>query len=107
MDTSSSPLIDLREAAQLLRVSPRWLRDRAAEFGGTRAFGRLKFFRQVILDRLQEAEQEVGLRVHLSRGAVREVSLPDQGRGQGSRGKGKGAVKAEPDKYDLLTGRHE
>jgi hypothetical protein len=52
-------LLTLKEAARVLRVSPRWLSNRAEEYGGTRAFGRpVKFFKDLICARLEDERRE-------------------------------------------------
>ena len=42
-------LIPLKEAARRLCVSERWLRDHWRELGGTRAFGAIKFFEDLLM----------------------------------------------------------
>jgi hypothetical protein len=104
-ENSISPLFELQEAAQILRVSPRWLRDHADEFGGTREFGKLKFFKQVIYDRLEAAEREVVLRVQKSGHPLRKIRLSDQAGSRGRRGRTQGPAPEVTDKYDILGSR--
>lgn len=45
-------LISLKETARRLAVSQRWLRDHWQENGGTKAFGAIKFFEDLVNARL-------------------------------------------------------
>jgi hypothetical protein len=48
IDASQITLMSLQETARRLSISPRWLRDHWRETGGTRAFGKLKFFKDLV-----------------------------------------------------------
>ena len=50
-------LVSVQEAADLLQVSTRWLRYHWREWGGTK-IGTLKFFKDILLQRLEAAKQE-------------------------------------------------
>ncbi|MHB9073945.1 MAG: hypothetical protein ACYC6G_10505 [Desulfobaccales bacterium] len=52
-------LVSVQEAAELLHVSQRWLYDHWREWGGTKIGERkLKFFKGVLVQRLEAAKQE-------------------------------------------------
>jgi AraC-like DNA-binding protein len=51
-------LISLKEAAGRMAVSERWLRDHWRENGGTKAFGAIKFFEDLVDARLQAERQK-------------------------------------------------
>ena len=59
--TAPINLISLKEAAARLSVSDRWLRDHWRELGGTRAFGAIKFFEDLVNARLQAERQKAAL----------------------------------------------
>jgi hypothetical protein len=54
-------LISLKEAAGRMAVSERWLRDHWRENGGTKAFGAIKFFEDLVEARLQAERQKAAL----------------------------------------------
>jgi hypothetical protein len=101
-----SPLISLEEAAKILLVSPRWLRDHADEFGGTRDFGKLKFFREIIYGRLEKIKREVELRVQAQGAQDRQIRFSNESRSPSRRSKGKGTAEAMHDPHNLLGGRN-
>lgn len=101
-----SPLISLEEAAAYLGVSIRWLRDHAERFGGTREFGKLKFFREILYGRVEATQREMELRIQVSGETIRELRLPDKGRGQGRRRKRKRTGQEIHDPHDLLGSRN-
>lgn len=51
-------LISLKEAAGRMAVSERWLRDHWRENGGTKAYGAIKFFEDLVDARLQAERQK-------------------------------------------------
>jgi hypothetical protein len=51
-------IISLKEAAGRMAVSERWLRDRWRELGGTKAYGAIKFFEDLVDARLQTERQK-------------------------------------------------
>jgi hypothetical protein len=55
-EASSHELLTLQEAAEILQVSPRWLRNHWQDWGGIK-IGTLKFFKEVILLCLEAIKQ--------------------------------------------------
>jgi hypothetical protein len=51
-------LLTLEEAAKVLRVSPSFMRRHWQMYGGTRAFGPVKFFKDLLCARMEEERQK-------------------------------------------------
>ena len=106
---STPALISLKEAAYLLGETPRYLREHWQTQGlpGTEAFGRLKFFREPFLARLQAERKKTEtlvLSVLGEEDIAQTVRLPHPQRSPGSRGRRQATTNAVDDRHHVFTG---
>jgi len=98
---TKSQLISPKEVAELLGRSDRWVYEHWEELGGTKAFGGLRFFREIIYERIQTARSEAEamvLRIQEERDSVSGKGLRDSKRSSrgGSRNLVKGKERNDP-----------
>lgn len=100
-------LISPKMVAQLLGRSDRWVYDHWEELGGTRAFGGLKFFREIIYDRIQKARSEAEamvLRIQEGREALPREGVRVTKRSPAGRGRGPAKGKDRNDPFGVFGG---
>jgi hypothetical protein len=107
-ERTQTRLISPAQVAEILGRSKRWVYQHWRELGGTRAFGPLSFFPEVIDERLAKARQEaksVVLQVQMGRSATQTGRLRQSAGGPGGRGRTAAKSQDFEDRHGVLSDR--
>lgn len=100
-------LISPREVARQLGRSPRWVYDHWQELGGTRQFGGLQFFPEIVRERLEaarQASQAMVLQIQAEWGTAQRMRLSHSKRGPGRRGRRPTKFAESEDPHHVFSG---